>query len=349
MTAAPTVLSGNNVLQFADPHGLVLAEGERQFQALLGALPVAIYTTDAAGNITYYNEAAAEFWGHRPALGSSMWCGSWKLYWPDGTVLLHHECPMALCLKRGETIRGYEAVAERPDGTRVPFIPYPTPLRDAEGNLTGAVNMLVDISDRKRAENAQALLVRELHHRVKNTLATVQAMVGATMRSSASFETFKEKFGRRIAALAKTHTLITDHPDQAASLKDLLRGEIEVFGYDPARMTLRGPEVLLPSRMVVPFGMTIHELATNAAKYGALSVPEGALAITWKLEVDADGTTLFFDWTESGVSLVQASRNADGFGSLLLKKILRQQIGAELAMTYNPDGLRVLGTIPIRS
>ena len=116
------------------------------------ALPAAIYMTDAEGRITFYNEAAAELWGCRPELGESKFCGSWKLYWPDGTPLPHDECPMALALRQRRPIRGMEAVAERPDGTRIPFIPYPTPLFDKSGRLTGAVNMLVDISERKRTE-----------------------------------------------------------------------------------------------------------------------------------------------------------------------------------------------------
>ena len=103
-----------------------LRERERRFRGLLNALPAAVYTTDAAGRITYFNEAAATLWGHRPVLGSSEWCGSWKLFWPDGTPLPHDQCPMAIALKEERAVRGMEAAAERPDGTRVPFIPYPT-------------------------------------------------------------------------------------------------------------------------------------------------------------------------------------------------------------------------------
>ena len=116
------------------------------------ALPAAVYMTDAEGRLTFYNEAAVAFWGCRPELGESKFCGSWKLYWPDGTPLPHDQCPMAMALHQRRPIRGMEAVAERPDGTRIPFIPYPTPLFDESGRLTGAVNMLVDISERKRAE-----------------------------------------------------------------------------------------------------------------------------------------------------------------------------------------------------
>ncbi len=115
-------------------------------------LPAAIYMTDAEGRLTFYNEAAAELWGCRPELGVTKFCGSWKLYRPDGTPLPHDECPMALALRQKRPIRGIEAVAERPNGTRIPFIPYPTPMFDASGRLTGAINMLVDVTERKRPE-----------------------------------------------------------------------------------------------------------------------------------------------------------------------------------------------------
>jgi PAS domain S-box-containing protein len=128
-----------------------LREREQHMRDLLEALPAAVYTTDAEGRITFFNKAAVEMAGRRPQIGDK-WCVTWRLYNPDGTYLPHHRCPMAVALKEDRPVRGEEAVAERPDGTRVPFIPYPTPLHDAEGKLVGAINMLVDISDRKKAE-----------------------------------------------------------------------------------------------------------------------------------------------------------------------------------------------------
>jgi PAS domain S-box-containing protein len=120
--------------------------------ALIRALPVAIYGTDVSGRITFYNDAAAELWGCRPELGRSEFCGSWRLFWPDGSSMPHSECPMAIALKEKRAIRGVQAVAERPDGTRVPFLAYPTPLFDETGELIGAVNVLVDIEGPRQAE-----------------------------------------------------------------------------------------------------------------------------------------------------------------------------------------------------
>ena len=131
-----------------------LIEGDDFFRELVNALPAAVYTTDPSGRITYYNEAAAALWGCRPDLGTSDWCGSWKLFWPDGRIMPHDQCPMATAVKKQQAIRGLEAVAERPDGTRVPFLPFPTPIFNASGVFVGAVNMLVDITERKRAEEA---------------------------------------------------------------------------------------------------------------------------------------------------------------------------------------------------
>jgi PAS domain S-box-containing protein len=130
----------------------VLGVREGRWHEILQALPIAIYTTDARGRITFYNDAAADLWGVRPDIGTSVFCGSWKLYWPDGTPLPHDQCPMALALREGRPNRGMEAVAERPDGTRIPFLPYPVPLRDGSGELIGALNTLVDLSELKRGE-----------------------------------------------------------------------------------------------------------------------------------------------------------------------------------------------------
>jgi PAS domain S-box-containing protein len=132
--------------------GSAVQRAKYPLEGLLQALPAPIYATDTAGRITFYNEAAAKLWGCRPEIGKTEFCGSWKLYWPDGSGMAHDQCPMALALKERREIRGMEAIAERPDGTRVHFVPYPTLLYDAEGTLMGAVNMLVDISDRKRAD-----------------------------------------------------------------------------------------------------------------------------------------------------------------------------------------------------
>ena len=133
-----------------------LQEGERRFRNLIEGLPAAIYMTDAEGRITFYNEAAVEFSGRRPVLGQDRWCVTWRLYRPDGTRLPHEQCPMAIALKENRPVRGAEAVAERPNGTRILFMPFPTPLRDASGALVGGVNMLVETPTAREPMNGSA-------------------------------------------------------------------------------------------------------------------------------------------------------------------------------------------------
>lgn len=148
-------------------------ESEWPLGELLTGLPVALYTTDAAGRITFYNEAAASLWGCRPELGQSLFCGAWKLFWPDGTPMPHDECPLAIALKEQRPNPGMEVVAERPDGSRVPFLAYPTPLFDASGTLSGAVNMLVDITERRHIEQH----IRDSEARYRDIFNTARVSV----------------------------------------------------------------------------------------------------------------------------------------------------------------------------
>jgi PAS domain S-box-containing protein len=135
------------------------SDNAQPYRDLIDALGVAVYTTDAAGVITYFNEAAVELWGRRPEIGKDLWCGSWRIYHLDGiTIMPHGECPMAICLREDRPVRGTEAIAERPDGSRVYFRPFPTPLHDEAGNLVGAINVLVDVSEGKQAELASVRL-----------------------------------------------------------------------------------------------------------------------------------------------------------------------------------------------
>jgi PAS domain S-box-containing protein len=126
---------------------------EPRSRPMLDALDVAVYTTDPEGRITFYNDAATRFWGRRPELGE-LWCGSYRLFYPDGAPMPHAECPMAIALVEGRELRGVEAIAERPDGSRIAFTPYPTLLRDPDGTVVGAVNVLVDVTDRARVEDS---------------------------------------------------------------------------------------------------------------------------------------------------------------------------------------------------
>ncbi|MEX1194029.1 MAG: PAS domain-containing sensor histidine kinase [Dehalococcoidia bacterium] len=153
-----------------------LRASEARYRDLMEGIDVAVYTTDAAGRITLYNEAAVRLWGRRPEVGVDEWCGSWRLHHLDGTPMAHEDCPMAITLKENRPLRGEVAIAERPDGSRVFFMPFPTPLRDASGALVGAVNVMVDVSEHKRAE-AEAEGQRELVKAITQNMSVGLLMI----------------------------------------------------------------------------------------------------------------------------------------------------------------------------
>jgi PAS domain S-box-containing protein len=155
VTNGQAVRSGPGQLPHAGENGCGLPLPSAE---ILEALQAAVYTTDALGRITFYNQAAVALWGIAPEIGKSEFCGAWKMRWPDGSPLPHDQCPMAVALKEGRTISGAEAIAVRPDGTEVPFLSYPTPIRDAKGVIVGAVNMLIDIGERRRTEQSAQML-----------------------------------------------------------------------------------------------------------------------------------------------------------------------------------------------
>lgn len=154
-------------------------QGGPRLQEALETLHAPIYVTDADGWVTYYNEACIHFAGRTPVAGQDRWCVTWRLYSEDGVPLPHHECPMAVAIKEQREVRGIIALAERPDGSRVMFTPYPTPLHDESGRLIGAVNMLIDITDERQAASlkAQALRCRRLAQSVSDS-RTVDTLLG---------------------------------------------------------------------------------------------------------------------------------------------------------------------------
>jgi PAS domain S-box-containing protein len=307
---------------------------EQHYRDLLEALPTAVYTTDAEGRITFFNEAAVALWGHRPALGDE-WCGSWRLLWPNGEPMAHGECPMAVAITENRAVRGGEAIAERPDGTRAPFMAFPTPIRDASGELVGAVNTLVDISERKQSEDRQKLLAREVHHRTKNLLSVVYSIVARGMDNGHEMKDARELVLGRLRALAATYDNLITTSWSGVELGDIVRTELGPY---PAQWRIEGPEVTLNPQAAQNFTLAVHELATNAAKYGALSEPAGKVDVRWSIE-DVDGAQRFaFVWRERHGPAV-APRTHRGFGSLVLERVISQDFKAPPTVDFAPEGL----------
>ncbi|MEA3054037.1 MAG: hypothetical protein QOG72_2940 [Sphingomonadales bacterium] len=303
-------------------------ESERRLREILDALPVALYTTDPDGRITYYNEAAVEMSGRRPALGDDQWCVTWKLHWPDGTPLAHDQCPMAVALREQRPVRGAEAVAERPDGSRVPFIPYPTPLFDSAGRMVGAVNVLVDIGHRKEAETRQGLLFAELNHRIKNNMQMLYALLAAARRESGSEDARDalDEAARRVAAVAAAQTALYQSDnlsrfDSQAFMTSVCAAAAGACG-DGVRVDLDADAGKLANDSAVPLALILNELIANAAKYGADADRRGAIRVELK---GAEGRfTLVVEDDGPGFDLSEVRRRSSGLGLVMG---LARQIG----------------------
>jgi two-component sensor histidine kinase len=205
------------------------------------------------------------------------------------------------------------------------------------------------LEERQRTAERQSLLIRELHHRVKNTLATVQALLGATKRSSSSMDEFYESFAARIVSLARTQTLLTEDYWQTASLREILESELEPYGDgNGERIRLEGPDAVVTADLAVPTGMAIHELTTNALKYGSLSVPTGRIRVEWDIRGEGQEKVLFFEWREShGPNVSPPERT--GFGTMLLERVLATQCDARIENIFDPAGLIFRMEAPLRA
>ncbi len=218
---------------------------------------------------------------------------------------------------------------------------------DDNGTPARLVGINIDVTRYRQAEQRQHLLIRELHHRVKNTLATVQAIVGSTARTASSIDEFYQGFVGRIVSLARTHNLLTEDLWQRADLQELVETELGPYEDEARnRILIEGPHVELPSEAAVPVGMAIHELTTNAAKHGALSTFGGQVEVRWHIEPEGESPMLHFTWTENGGPRVTAP-SRQGFGSRLLQRVLSAQLQAQVNWDFREKGLHFSMSMPI--
>ena len=195
------------------------------------------------------------------------------------------------------------------------------------------------IEELEAVSSRQKVLIRELHHRVRNMLATIQGVMAVTSRSSGNIQEFTRSFSERLQSLARTHQLLTDDLLQSASLSHLLTQELKPFDDGSGqRFALQGPAVDLPSSLAVPFGMAIHELTTNALKYGALSTPAGRILVHWDVHGLDGARELSVKWTERGGPIVRPPKRK-GFGTILIDRVLGPQAQAKTRLIYDPGGI----------
>jgi two-component sensor histidine kinase len=220
------------------------------------------------------------------------------------------------------------------------------PLRNEVGDVVGLTCASVDVTERKEGEAHLRLLLRELTHRSKNLLAVIQAMARQTARHTGSVETFLTQFGARLQALAASHDLLIRESWYGASLGELVRSQLGVYLDGQAgQVSIEGPAIAIKPEAAQNLGLALHELAVNAAKYGALSVPAGRVVITWNRLENVDGSAVELDWREKLGPKVKARRRK-GFGSMVIERNLARALDATVELEFDPDGLHCHIVIP---
>jgi PAS domain S-box-containing protein len=301
---------------------LGLQDEEQAFELparLFEQLPFAVYVCDRNGLVLRYNRRAAELWGRSPKLGDAneRFCGSYRMFRLDGSLLPHHQCPMADVLHTGISVREQEVHIERPDGLRGIALVDIEAIKDGDGNIVGAVNCFQDITERKRSEAQIVNLAHEAEHRVKNILSTVLATV--RLSHSDTSDDLKQLIEGRINALANVHALFVQSRWEGAELRSLVTQELSPYpGETEGRVRIDGPPVMLEPYSAQAIAIALHELATNAAKYGSLSAADGRVEIAWSRTADGQ---LSLRWIEFGGPTVTPPTHR-GFGTRVMENII---------------------------
>jgi two-component sensor histidine kinase len=246
----------------------------------------------------------------------------------------------------GPATRG-ETVNYRKDGSAFTIEWLITPVLDGTGRVAHWVSAQRDVTERKRAEARQRLLLAELNHRVKNTLVAVQSVAAQTARQAETADGFRAAFQSRLMALARSHDMLTEGGWEGAALREVAQRTLAAYGGAPARFGLSGPPVRLAPAAVVTLNLAFHELATNAAKHGALSAPGGRVEVGWTLEAGDGGgdPALAISWEERGGPPVRPPESR-GFGSRLIERGLPQEFGAEVSLRFAPAGVECRIRLP---
>jgi len=212
-----------------------------------------------------------------------------------------------------------------------------------EGRAVRFTGAVLDVTERRRSAEHQRLLINELNHRVKNTLATVHSIAAQTLRHSTSLDAFNRAFIDRIMALSQTHNLLTQAKWRGTDLRKLLEAELLPYGnIDGHRLCLRGGPVHVGPKAAVALGLAMHELATNAAKYGALSTADGRVEVEWRVDPGGPtGARLLLEWREQDGPPVGPPQRR-GFGSRLIERGLAYELGGEVQLLFDPEGVRCL-------
>jgi two-component system CheB/CheR fusion protein len=242
-------------------------------------------------------------------------------------------------IRRGERVERYETVRRRKDGAMVDITLTVSPIRSADGKIIGASKIAHDISERRRAEQRLQTVMRELSHRSKNLMTVIQAMAQQTARISPSIESFLDRFSARLQGLSGSHDLLVNQDWRGAPLEELVRQQLLAFASgDACRVKITGPPVVVSPDAAQTIGLALHELATNASKYGALSLPNGKVVVQWKIEPANEVPRFRMSWRERGGPTVAAPQQS-GFGRVLIERLTAEKLDATVLLAFESEGV----------
>ena len=321
---------------------LRMADSARRMKTVLDTIPIGVLLADRTGHVMEGNGRATEILKHAPARDTDE---RWHGFHEDGTVVDRADYPLRRVLDGGEARATLEVDYQRGDGTRAWVSFEAAPIHGGEGGeITGAVVAISDIDARKKAEARQRFLMGELSHRVKNILAVVVSIARQTLRNAPTLEEASETLLSRINALAGAHDVLMQHHWASADLAVLIAGAMKIHDNDGKQVSIAGPDVRLGPQAALSIALVIHELGTNAVKYGALADPAGRLAITWQVEARSGEPDLVFRWQESVTTPVVPPERS-GFGSRLIKHSL-SSFGT-VTVNYATEGLSLTFEAPL--
>ena len=245
-----------------------------------------------------------------------------------------------------QTLEPLERRVSRKDGA-AHYLLRILPYRGPDSTVDGSLVTFVDVTRIVRAEQDQRMLVDELNHRVKNMLAVIISLAAQTLKRCATLEEFSSVFMGRVHALTAAHSLLSRENWSSVELREIVDEEMRPFvASDRTNVTIEGPGVQLDPRGALALGMAIHELATNAAKYGALSVAEGDVAVTWSVEDAGDAKHLVLDWTERNGPAVTVPETR-GFGIIMIERGLAHDVSGRATVEFLPEGVRARLHVPL--
>lgn len=308
----------------------------QHYAAIIESSEDAILSKDLCGVILTWNEGAERLFGFtaEEAIGKPVTI----IIPPDR---LEEEPRILDEIRRGERIRHFETVRRRKDGSPIDISLTISPIRDSYGRVIGASKIARDISELKETRERQQLLLREMNHRVKNLFALTSAIIGLSARSAGTPQELADSARERLAALARAQALTFPHDEpspRATTIHSLIRAILAPFEEPGSpRIVLSGVDAPISGAAVASLALLLHEFATNAAKYGALSSPEGTIAITCQEE----GDKVVVDWVERGGPPVMEPKHAEGFGAVLSRIAVKGQLDGEIARHWQPEGLEI--------